>query len=72
MKKLFFLICAYFFLVSFCDKPEIILRGTWAYAGGQYTFGNYIVLDADNLKTSNYKILINFSSVFAKGFRFLS
>jgi hypothetical protein len=60
MKKLFFLICAYFFLVSFCDKPEIILRGTWAYAGGQYTFGNYIVLDADNLKSSNYKIVISY------------
>lgn len=60
MKKLFFLICAYFFLVSFCDKPEIILTSTWGYAGGQYTPGNNIILDADNLKTSNYKILINY------------
>jgi hypothetical protein len=60
MKKLLFLICAYFFLVSFCDKPEIILTSTWRYAGGQYTPGDNIILDADNLKTSNYKISINY------------
>lgn len=60
MKKLLFLICAYFFLVSFCDKPEISLTSTWGYAGGQYTPGNNIILDADNLKTSNYKIVISY------------
>lgn len=62
MKKLLFLICAYIFLVSFCDKPEIILTSTWGYAGGQYTPGNNITLDAENLNASNYKILINYDA----------